>query len=308
MSIVNEALYPMRIVVSRTGMTSHLVRAWERRYGAVVPHRTGTNRRLYTDGDIHRLLLLRRAVEHGHSISQVAALSDSELEALTPSGPPRGKPAVVGPVESRTAEKYLELALEASVNLDAETLEELLSLGEVDLGRYTLIERVIGGLLEKVGELWRKGDLRSSQEHLTSAVVRQFLGRAITGQSAPDSAPTIVLATPSGQLHEIGSLMAMNIALMMGWRVVYLGPDLPAEEIASAARQRGARAVGLSVVYPSGNARTRLELERVRRLLPPETALLVGGRAAASYADGEPPGTVFVRDLEDLQLNLERLG
>ena len=297
----------MRIVVERTGLTSHLIRAWERRYGAVVPHRTETNRRLYSDGDIQRLNLLRRVVEGGNAISRVALLSNQDLESMIPSSPSTGVALSTPAAGARSAEEYLELALEASSSLDAAELEEVLSRAEMDLGRYVLIERVITGLLLKTGKLWRTGEIRPSQEHLTSAVVRQLLGRGMAART-DEAAPAIVLATPAGHLHELGCLMTLNVALMMGWRPVYLGADLPAEEIARAAGQTGARVVGLSLVYSAAHSQTLAELERLSRLLDPGITLLVGGRSASRYPLGDLPNTLVLSSLEDLQLALERLG
>jgi hypothetical protein len=65
--------------------------------------------------------------------------------------------------------------------------------------------------------------------------------------------------------------------------VAYLGPSLPAEEIAGAARQNRARAVALSLVYPSDDPHLEPELAKLRSALDDRTALLVGGRAASAY-------------------------
>jgi len=70
----DREIYTIRYVSIRTGLKPHVLRAWEKRYDAVCPRRNETNRRLYSNSDIRRLQLLRRAVQSGHSISQVAAL------------------------------------------------------------------------------------------------------------------------------------------------------------------------------------------------------------------------------------------
>jgi MerR family transcriptional regulator, light-induced transcriptional regulator len=69
-------------VAHRTGLTSHVIRVWEKRYAAVSPLRTSTNRRLYLDSDVERLQLLRRATLAGHSIGQIARLPTEGLRAL----------------------------------------------------------------------------------------------------------------------------------------------------------------------------------------------------------------------------------
>src|SRR3954469_3779400 len=83
----SEPRHPIGVVARRTGLKPDLIRAWERRYGAVEPGRSETRRRFYSDDDIERLLLLRRAVNPGRGISQVASLSNAELGALIDAEP-----------------------------------------------------------------------------------------------------------------------------------------------------------------------------------------------------------------------------
>jgi len=63
----------------RSGVSAALIRMWEKRYRAVTPTRTESNRRLYSEGQIARLTKLRRLVDRGYSISRIATLGDDEL-------------------------------------------------------------------------------------------------------------------------------------------------------------------------------------------------------------------------------------
>src|SRR5919112_1464562 len=74
--------YPVRLVALRTGLTPHVLRAWERRYGVVSPARTMGGQRLYSDFDIERLRLLRRLTHRGHAIRWIASLPVAELAKL----------------------------------------------------------------------------------------------------------------------------------------------------------------------------------------------------------------------------------
>jgi len=64
----NKSLYPIRYVSQRTGLTPHVIGAWEKRYQAVVPHRSSKNRRLYCEDDDQRLQLLKKITNTGQSI------------------------------------------------------------------------------------------------------------------------------------------------------------------------------------------------------------------------------------------------
>ncbi|MFH1567783.1 MAG: cobalamin-dependent protein, partial [Gemmatimonadota bacterium] len=110
------------------------------------------------------------------------------------------------------------------------------------------------------------------------------------------------------QVHEIGALLVAGTATTGGWRVAYLGPDLPADEIAGAARRHGATAVALSIVYPADDPLMGQEIQRLRRGLGDEVALLAGGRSAEAYRrDLVGAGAVMVGDLADLRDKLAAL-
>jgi methylmalonyl-CoA mutase cobalamin-binding domain/chain len=118
----------------------------------------------------------------------------------------------------------------------------------------------------------------------------------------------VVVTTPPGQVHEIGALMVAATATSEGWRVVYLGANLPTEEIAAAVLHSNARALALSIVYPVDDTRLPDELRRLDRVLPPHVTVLAGGRAIEEYAAVlDEIGAVAVHSLMELRLELEQL-
>lgn len=72
--------YSIGAVVKLSGLTSHNIRVWEKRHGAVVANRLPSGRRYYTQAQANRLLLLKRCISCGFSISELAKLDDSELQ------------------------------------------------------------------------------------------------------------------------------------------------------------------------------------------------------------------------------------
>jgi methylmalonyl-CoA mutase cobalamin-binding subunit len=162
--------------------------------------------------------------------------------------------------------------------------------------------------MQKLGELWREGSLKVVHEHLASAAVRTFLGNLRGNFEVSETAPTIVVTTPAGQQHELGALIAAATASSEGWRVNYLGPNLPAEEIAKAAQESGAKAVALSLIHPADDPRADEELRRLRRCLSEDTAILIGGRAAESYgATIDAIGAERLQDMLSFRAKLERI-
>ena len=273
-----EPRFPMRIVMSRSGLSADLLRAWERRYGAVRPQRSAGGQRLYSEDDVARLTLLRRATLAGHSIAEIARLDMSALEALV-EGP---KPRHAEPAAELVA-AITKAALQATERLDGPGVEAALKRGALTAGTASLVERIVPDFLWRVGDLWHAGTISPAHEHVASTAVRHVLGWAIEAYAPGARAPRIVVATPSGEMHEFGAMLAAAVAAEEGWRVVYLGASLPANAIVDAARQVGARAVALSVVYEERAVAE--EVPAIARDLPRGTMLLLGGAPSQRPAD-----------------------
>ena len=307
--------HPIKIAANRSGLSPHVIRVWERRYGAVEPLRTETNRRLYSDEDIERLRLLHQATTNGHSIGNIARLSAEALNDLIgtdPPAPPFSAPApAAAPLQTGapdSIEARIERCISAIAQLDASRLEGELARAAVSLSQPQFLEMLVEPLMRRVGDLWRQGTLRVADEHLASAVVRTFVrGMQAAYQTSPNS-PRIVIGTPAGQKHELGALMAATMATAEGWNVTYLGAELPAEELAGAVQQSGASSLGLSIVYPGDDPSLPTELARLRKLLGSEVNILIGGSAAADYLSTiEAIGALHVEGVAAYRQQLENL-
>lgn len=317
------ARHPIGVAARRTGLKPDLIRAWERRYSAVEPRRSDTRRRFYTDRDIERLRLLRDATRGGRSIGQVAGLSDDELLALiaedeaerrepersSGAGTVAGvRPTVEDEEADETGRRILQACLAAVRRLDAHELERQLERGSVALSRVHLLQRLLVPLMHAIGDLWQEGSLRPAHEHMASSVVLSFVGHLHGAHQGGQGAPHLIATTPARQHHELGALLVAAAASSEGWNVTYLGPDLPAEEIAAAVQQKGAIVLALSVVYPPDDPILPDELRRLRRLLGTGVTILVGGRSAEVYRGAvDEVGAVLLDDLGELRRHLNRL-
>ena len=155
---------------------------------------------------------------------------------------------------------------------------------------------------------WQRGEITAAHEHFASAIIRDFLVRHARPYAVQESAPRAIVATPAGQLHELGAVMVAASAANLGWRPVYLGPSLPAAEIAGAAMVNAARAILLSIVYPADDPRLAEELRELRRLVPREIEIVAGGRAARGYAVAlKEIGAIAPGGLDELCALLEEM-
>ena len=293
-STKRHARYPLRAVIRRTGLSADVIRAWERRYGAVAPSRSDGGQRLYSEEDVVRLLLLRNATAQGHSIGEIATLDISALEALSTR---RGPDTAVG--EDRS-DAVIAAAVTATEELDQVALESTLKRAVMSLGATRFVDTIVSDLLRQVGDRWHAGTLSPSHEHLASHTVRRVLGWVADAYEPTAGAPTILVATPAGELHELGAMAAAAAAAEEGWRVVYLGPNLPAADVAAATAQVGAELVALSVVYANGEA-TASEIRETARALPGGTRLIIGGSAGRVAADRLGPNVGVLDDIGALR-------
>lgn len=303
--------HPIQVAARRSGLTSDVIRAWERRYRAVEPGRSSTNRRLYSDEDVERLLLLGQVTRAGRRIGDVAGLPLADLQAMVAEDREAAMRVGVSPSQegkSSPVAGRLAACMEAVQNFDASALETALSQASIDLPTPALLEQVLLPLLREVGEQWQTGALRVAHEHMTTAIVRSFLGTQKDSRYSEESAPEIIVATPSGQRHELGGLMVSVVAASDGWRVTYLGSDLPAEDIAATALRRRARAVALSIVYPADDPRLAQELKTLAAQLGDNVPLIVGGGSAAAYRELlREIGARLLPDLSTLREELQGL-
>jgi len=297
----DESRYPVRVVIARTGLTADVLRAWERRYGAVRPQRSAGGQRLYSEEDVTRLTLLRRATLAGHSIAEVARLRTEALEALVDE--PHADVSRAAPdLESAV----VRAALAAAERLDGPALEGTLKRSALALGTG-FVDRLAPRLLTAVGERWHDGALSPAHEHLATSVVRRVLDWLLDAHVPAARAPRLVVATPAGEQHELGAMLVAAAAVAEGWAVLYLGANLPASDIVAAAQQVRARAVALSAVYANRGG-TLAEVERTARALPRGTTLFAGGRAIDASTDVlRDAGVRVLPDIPALRRALRRL-
>jgi MerR family transcriptional regulator, light-induced transcriptional regulator len=299
--------FSIQAVAERTGLSAHVIRAWERRYRAIEPERSPGKHRLYSDAEIERLTMLRRAVEGGHSIGQIARMPAQELAALVANRPPPAH-ASNRALPDDPAVAIRSEAVRAVEQFDSAALETTLRSALLKLGHNGLLRMVIAPLAEEVGERWRRGELTAAHEHFFTASVKVLLGDLTRQFAPPLTAPRIVVGTPTGQLHELGAIMAAATAANLGWRPIYLGPSLPAHEIAGAALRNEAAAVALSIVYPEDDPNLARELTDLARLLPANTRIMAGGRAAGAYFDTLVRiGALYAGSIEEFADQLDAL-
>lgn len=276
--------FNIQIASQLSGVASATIRAWEKRYNAVVPERAENKHRLYSEKDIEKLALLFKLTEYGQSIGKIAHLELEHLKEIysTLMHRPYDEKLLVTPNHDRVdISKMLgnfQLALAAYkldiISHELEKANKLLSPKEFAL-------QVLLPLFQEIGKKVLSGELTIAQEHTLSALFTFHVGQSI-GQHYQKSLrrdDLIIISTPEGEMHQIGILAAALLCVNYGLKFIYMGPNLPAASISEAANALKARAILLGSTrydYKEGQSLEEY-LHLLQQSLVNKTDIWVGG-------------------------------
>lgn len=255
------ARYSMRVVTRLTGVPADTLRSWERRYDAVVPVRTAGNTRRYTADDVRRLTLLRQATERGHKIGDIARLAEDELTALLTERAVHGD----SDAQAETSEPHWQGAFErarreylnAVDRFDVRAGADLLARWGAVLHPQELLLHVVLPILRAVGDRWACGELSVAQEHLVSMQLRSLVESMMRLRGPRVGTGKILVATPAGHRHEFGALAGAFLAASRGFDAIYLGADVPRDDLLLAVELSRPRVALLSVILREDEIRHR---------------------------------------------------
>ena len=293
--------YSIKAVAVATGLSVETLRAWERRYGIVEPRRDCSGHRIYTCSDVARLRRLRETTDRGHPIGKIAHLSDADLGGLLADrreDHPNGA----------AADAFIARILCAIERYDMEGCDQAIAMAFALLPIADVVSEVLSPVLQEVGDRWRCGRFTVGQERLVSSSVRRQISGLLNTYNRLAKGGTVVFATVSGELHELGILMFAALAASRTLRACYLGADLPPEEIANVATRVKALAVAISMVWPENLGLNLEKLATLRKGLPEGTEIWIGG-AASYYADPLqfPASSIHMTGRKDFERRIDLL-
>lgn len=280
--------YPIGAVSRLTGVEPETLRMWERRYGLAPSARSGGGHRLYSERDVDVLRAVKVLLETGMRIGAVAALPAEQIlsDARRVQGAARPAPIL------ENNPQLLEQILEAALALDSERAAELLDRPRLFADGPQVARAVYVPLMHLVGERWSEGTLPVGVEHFTEKLVSTRLLSIF--RALPDGhGPRALAACPPGERHE-GGLIAAAIELRAaGFGVTLLGADLPVAELVRAAATADAKRVVMALTMEPPELVARALKDALQRPPLRSLPLVLGGRAAESFARRlERPATV----------------
>jgi DNA-binding transcriptional MerR regulator len=284
----------------RVGVSAHVLRAWESRYGLLRPVRSTGGYRLYGQGDERRVRAVLTLRDNGISAADACrtVLRAERLRA--------GSGEAMADDDGRLTRNEVGEAL-AELHLCIDDFDEA--------GAQVVLDRLADGLnfedflrqalmpfLFSIGEGWSRGELTVAHEHFASQIIRHRLASlALTWSTG--TGRSVVLACPPHEHHDI-PLLCLGVLLgTMGWQVRFLGADTPMEDLAKACRTVEPDLVILSSTREAAFEAVAGSLRRLAERQP----LALGGRGVTPTLRESVRCEVLPPDVVDAATHINNL-
>lgn len=233
-------LYNLKAVALQTGLKPDTLRAWERRYGLPQPTRSSGGQRLYTQHDIDVLRWLGARQHEGLTIAraialfrQVGAEGRDPLQVVATRALP-GSPGIGLPAAGTTLDMMREQWLAACLTYDRRKADQAAAQAFALYRPEVVCLEMLQWAVREVGELWRQGKASVQQEHFVAELAVGRLKALLVACPPANRADPILAACPPGEYHTFGLLLLTYLLRHLGWSVVYLGADVPVDQLDTA--------------------------------------------------------------------------
>lgn len=305
----NEGKFNIKAVSQKTEIQAVTIRAWERRYHLLEPQRAENGYRLYSERDIAILNWVKNQVDTGISISSVVADFNQAVKAehwpqaiVSDRGP---IPAIGGNGQGLvTLSRQLATAL---IRIDERMAADIFAemLGGANL--IQLFEEGLIPILVEIGLRWEHGEISVATEHFASNFIQGKVQGIFRSLPLHGSGPKIIIGCGPDELHEIGSLMFATLLRDAGYRVEYLGADIPLEDLVLYAGEENPRMlIVAATIHDSAlklqNFSKQLEKLKQRPVIGFGGAAFNYDRELISKVPGEYLGNNFTQSLERVKV------
>ena len=288
---MRERVYYIKDLEILAGIKAHTIRIWEKRYNLLDPDRTDTNIRLYSDNDLRRLLNVACLVNHGYRISKVCTWDETtmanEILKLQKANPDVGT--------------FLDRMTVHMVNFDGfaftSLTEEIIRIYGFD----EAVMKVFFPFFEKIGVFWQIGSIFPAQEHFISNLFRQKLIVEIDkiGTGNPDQ-DIMLFYLHENEMHELSLLYYSYRALKKGYRVYYIGQNVPIDDLKLLGRIEKIRYV--FTVFINSIEKTDLEqyLVDIKEIFP-DRKFFISGLQLKQHKPRIPSGFTVIGTYKDFE-------
>ena len=288
--------YSIKDLEKYSGIKAHTIRMWEQRYEVLTPHRTDSNIRYYDEGQLKRLLNISLLLSKGYKISKVSELDEEEFNAQ------------VKRFHSESLDTSNDAAIATKVNglilsmleLDENRFEKIFNTSLIKRGFEKTILEVVYPFLQRIGLMWRTGEVTCAQEHFITNLIRQKVVVAIDAiPMASGDAEKFLLFLPESEFNELVILLSTYLIKNKGKQCVYLGQDIPFNDVIQVSEITRPHALMTFITEPASREESQDYINRLSEAFPKKSIIISGNVAFMSELD--PPSNVtIVKDLADL--------
>lgn len=266
--IPDDPKFTIKTVATQTGIRPVTLRAWERRHEVLTPHRSDNHYRLYSERDVAILRWLKSRIDEGVAISSaVVEMRSMVHDNIWPEAVPTA-PSLVRVQPTQKPEVYARQLFQALIKHDETAASDLLKEIHNSFDLLTIFERIYSPTLVAIGDAWFRDEIRITTEHFASAYLRGKLLSLFQAYPTRRNAPYIMIGAAPTELHEMGALMMAVLLRSNGYRVEYLGPDLPIEDLVDYARYEHPAMIILSACTEEAARELRHAQDKISKVKP----------------------------------------
>jgi DNA-binding transcriptional MerR regulator len=273
-----------------TGIKAHTIRIWEQRYNFLKPQRTDTNIRYYNNEELKKILNISLLNKYGFKISHIDRMTEEDM---------KNKILSINNIHAQQ-ERIVNALIQSMVDMNLEAFEDSLEEYIRAKGIEKTIHQIIFPFMERIGVLWITGHINPAQEHLVSNIIRQKL---IVGTEAVNPLfqlnKTGLLFLPEGEYHELGLLFIQYLLRSRGLRVLYLGANVPMDDVEYVAKYKNPDFIYTHLTSVSSvfnfDKFIHQSLKRFGNI-----PLIISGRLAATYEKKIPSQIHFKKSLQEV--------
>lgn len=204
-----------------SGIQSHTIRIWERRYRILKPLRTLGNTRKYDEKQLKKLLNIAVLNKSGLKISEISKLSPTDVRHHI-------EKVQKARLDVTPYDFIISQILNYGFEFDENKIEVLLDRFINQFGLADCYKNILLPILTKLGFMWLKDNICASNEHFLVNIFRQKILATIDAlPNVQGNSKTWLLFLPKQENHDIGLLFAKFMLKKSNQNIVYLGADVP---------------------------------------------------------------------------------
>jgi MerR family transcriptional regulator, light-induced transcriptional regulator len=279
------AVYSISDLEKLTGIRTHTIRMWEKRYGLIEPARTPTNIRYYDDNDLRFLMNIVLLNKNGFKISKIAAMSEKQIEKEVQK---------ITASKGKSKDNMIDAITLAMIDLDEVKFNRIVDKSIEDKGMEATTRELLFPLLDKIGVLWIAGSIKPAHENFITMMIRQKLIGAID-RIAPEtyaSNEKFIIYMPEGEKQELSFLFIHYLLLSRGFRVINLGPNISIPDVQDAYRVHRPDFIFTMINEPQTKIELTSYLRELEMTFGKSTILLSGYQAVVQ--NYECPDNVII--------------